>query len=195
MEKVYLEDNIFYINNFLSEQSFNSFLEMCIEYDSEFVYKEDFFLNRGSFNMHGLEIKESYRLAWEELTQKIELLCNNDVHSVGKRMSLTKFKKYDPVDNNKELSFGRHSDDYGFINESSGVESDTTAIFLGLNYYINDDYDGGEVCYPKKGIRIKPNRNSILCHPGSEEYEHEVTQIFNADKYSFPCFAINNKLL
>ena len=144
--------------------------------------------------MYGLELKESYRLAWEELTFKLEDLCNNDIHSIGKRMSITKFKKYNESDNNSELSFGRHSDDYGFINESDGVDSNTTAIFLGLNYYINDSYDGGEVCYPNKNIRMKPKQNSLLCHPGSEEYEHEVTQIFNDDKYTVPCFAINNKL-
>jgi hypothetical protein len=194
MEKIYLDDQIFYIDNFLSDASFNSFLDMCKEYDNKFEYKEDFFLNRGAFNMYGLELKESYRLAWEELTFKLEDLCNNDIHSIGKRMSITKFKKYNESDNNSELSFGRHSDDYGFINESDGVDSNITAIFLGLNYYINDSYDGGEVCYPNKNIRMKPKQNSLLCHPGSEEYEHEVTQIFNDDKYTVPCFAINNKL-
>ena len=195
MQKIYIDENIFYIEDFLSEESFSSFSKMCVEYDNNFEYKEDFFKNRGAFDMDSFPMPESYEKAWSEFTSKMQYLFNNDIHHLGKIKALYKFNKYDADSNNGELCFGRHSDDHGYRSERQKGEPDQPAIFFGSNYYINDNYEGGEIFYPKKNISIKPKRNSLVCHPGSKEYEHEVTQIFNADKYTIPCFAINNNII
>ena len=194
MQKIYIDENIFYIEDFLSEESFNSFSQMCGEYDNLFEYKEDFFKNRAVFDMDGMPMSIAYENAWYEFTDKMQQLFNNEIHHLGRIKALYKFDQYDAKSNNGKLCFGRHSDDHGYRSERQKGEPDEPAIFFGSNYYINDSYEGGEIFYPKKGIRIKPKKNSVVCHPGSVEYENEVTQIFNSDKYTVPCFAINNKL-
>ena len=51
-------------------------------------------------------------------------------------------------------------------------------------YYINDDYEGGEISFPDHNLRIKPKPNSLIFFPGNENYEHEVTKILSGDRYS-----------
>jgi len=51
-------------------------------------------------------------------------------------------------------------------------------------YYINDDYEGGEINFPDHSIKIKPKANSIVIFPGNENYLHEVLTILNGDRYS-----------
>lgn len=51
-------------------------------------------------------------------------------------------------------------------------------------YYINDDYEGGEINFPDYNLKIKPKANSLLFFPGNEDYEHEVTKILSGDRYS-----------
>lgn len=192
MQKIYVDENIFYIEDFLSEESFISFSKMCEEYDSNFEYKENFFKNRSVFDMDSFPMPYEYTKAWDEFISKMNDLFTNDIHHLGRIKALYKFDKYDAVTNNRDFCFGRHSDDHGYRSEREEGKEVRPSIFFGANYYINDNYDGGEIYYNKKDISIKPKRNSLVCHPGSEEYEHEVTQIFNTAKYTIPCFAINN---
>lgn len=51
-------------------------------------------------------------------------------------------------------------------------------------YYINDDYDGGEINFPEHNLKIKPKANSVIIFPGNENYLHEVCKIFGKDRYS-----------
>jgi hypothetical protein len=51
-------------------------------------------------------------------------------------------------------------------------------------YYINDDFLGGEICFPDFNINIKPKPNSVIFFPGNENYLHEVRTIYKGDRYS-----------
>jgi hypothetical protein len=51
-------------------------------------------------------------------------------------------------------------------------------------YYINEDYLGGEICFPDLKIYIKPKPNSLIFFPGNEHYLHEVRTILSGDRFS-----------
>lgn len=51
-------------------------------------------------------------------------------------------------------------------------------------YYINDDYEGGEINFPDHNLSIKPKANSLIIFPGNENYLHEVRKIVDKDRYS-----------
>lgn len=51
-------------------------------------------------------------------------------------------------------------------------------------YYINDDYEGGEINFPNHGLMIKPKANSLIFFPGNEEYEHQVFTVVDKNRYS-----------
>jgi len=51
-------------------------------------------------------------------------------------------------------------------------------------YYINDDYEGGEINFPGHNLKIKPKANSLIVFPGNENYLHEVLEIVDKPRYS-----------
>jgi hypothetical protein len=53
-------------------------------------------------------------------------------------------------------------------------------------YYINDDYEGGEINFPDYNLKIKPKSNSIIMFPGNENYLHEVLEVSKGFRYTFP---------
>jgi hypothetical protein len=62
-------------------------------------------------------------------------------------------------------------------------------IMHGFVIYINDNYSGGEIYYPKKDIAIKPNARSLVIHPGSEEYTHGVKPVESGLRYTLTSFS------
>jgi hypothetical protein len=59
---------------------------------------------------------------------------------------------------------------------------DTTGDFAVI-YYINDDYEGGEINFPWHNLKIKPKANSFITFPSNKEYLHEVLKN-TGDRYS-----------
>jgi hypothetical protein len=191
MEKIYLAEDIFYIENFLSDESHKNFIEMCKEYDNQFQYPESFFLQRGRLSMPS-NLPDHQQEIWRELNSKIQSVFNDDKKSLIPVRSIIKFNQNDDRFD-KIFSFGKHHDDYGHRTENDFNDFAEPVIFFGCVYYINDSYDGGFVMYPNKNVYIKPKANSLVCHAGYEP--HMVTQIFNGEKYNVPCFIKNNKLI
>ena len=58
-------------------------------------------------------------------------------------------------------------------------------------YYINDDYQGGEIEFKEKlgGIPYKPEGNSLIIFPSSSDYIHRVLPITKGTKYAGISFA------
>lgn len=52
-------------------------------------------------------------------------------------------------------------------------------------YYINDDYEGGEIFFPDHNLKIKPKANSLLMFPGNENYLHGVLEVIEGFRYTF----------
>lgn len=59
---------------------------------------------------------------------------------------------------------------------------DTAGDFATI-YYINDDYDGGEINFPWHDLKVKPKANSFISFPSNEHYLHEVLKN-SANRYS-----------
>jgi hypothetical protein len=192
MEKIYLEDGIFYIENFLSNKSFDTFSKICKENESKFQFKD---LQRNEFIVDP-DLNTEYRDAFNEINKKIKYIFDNNMHSLIESTSIHCFPEYkENMGYDKTILFGAHSDDYGARQEHGMEEFSEPIIFFGCIYYINDDYEGGEINYPNQNIKIKPKSNFLLCHSGSDKYIHEVFQIFNKEKYTIPFFIKNNKLV
>jgi Rps23 Pro-64 3,4-dihydroxylase Tpa1-like proline 4-hydroxylase len=57
-------------------------------------------------------------------------------------------------------------------------------LHIATIYYINDDYDGGEINFIDHNIKIKPKSNSLVIFPGNEDYIHEVLEVKGNDRYT-----------
>jgi hypothetical protein len=53
-------------------------------------------------------------------------------------------------------------------------------------YYINDDYDGGEIYFPEYGISIKPEPGDLLTFPDNPNFVHGVRPIISGVRYTTP---------
>jgi len=50
--------------------------------------------------------------------------------------------------------------------------------------YLNDNYDGGEITFPRFDLKIKPNPGDIVIFPSTFIYEHSSEPIQGGTKYS-----------
>jgi hypothetical protein len=55
-------------------------------------------------------------------------------------------------------------------------------------FYINDDYEGGELYFPNQGIQFKPKAGAAYFFPGDMNYIHGVTEIKSGIRYVCPFF-------
>jgi len=51
-------------------------------------------------------------------------------------------------------------------------------------YYINDDYTGGEINFPRFNISLKPNANQMIIFPSTYVYNHSVSPVIDGTRYS-----------
>lgn len=55
--------------------------------------------------------------------------------------------------------------------------------------YLNDDYNGGNLVFPKLEFKIKPEKNSLLIFPSGEKYLHGVEAPLSGPvRYVLPTF-------
>lgn len=68
----------------------------------------------------------------------------------------------------------------GFFLGRDGAVTDFTSV-----YYINDDYEGGELCMPVLGVTIKPRANSLILwsHSWHEDMSHSVKTVISGTRY------------
>jgi hypothetical protein len=51
-------------------------------------------------------------------------------------------------------------------------------------YYINDDYEGGEINFPRFGISYKPKANEMIIFPSTYVYNHSVSEVTSGTRYA-----------
>jgi hypothetical protein len=55
---------------------------------------------------------------------------------------------------------------------------------VSIVYYLNEDYDGGEIVFPRFGINYKPKANQLLLFPSNYMYNHTVTPVKSGERYT-----------
>lgn len=63
---------------------------------------------------------------------------------------------------------------------------------FGSVVYINDDYTGGEIHYPVRGITIKPKPGMLAVHPGTLDFLHGVRPVTAGVRYTIASFFTTN---
>lgn len=74
------------------------------------------------------------------------------------------------------------------LNEHVDSQSEPTVAYA-VVAYINDDYEGGELYFPKLGLEIKPHAGSVIIFPSSDIYLHGVKSPKSGPiRYALPAF-------
>jgi hypothetical protein len=51
-------------------------------------------------------------------------------------------------------------------------------------YYLNDNYKGGEINFPRFGITYKPKANQMIVFPSTYVYNHSVSPVIEGERYA-----------
>ena len=107
----------------------------------------------------------------------------------GSTLMSSSFSKYDEqIDIMKnELTMQYHTD---FIISERDMPGNK--FFITCTTYINDDYDGGDICFYIDGkfINHKPKAGDILIFPSTEPYYHGVKAITKGNKFFIRNFIV-----
>jgi len=80
---------------------------------------------------------------------------------------------YDILKYGKNQKFTNHIDDHQkFPRRISTV------------YYINENYSGGEILFPRFNISYKPKANQLLIFPSNYVYNHSVNEVTDGTRYA-----------
>jgi predicted 2-oxoglutarate/Fe(II)-dependent dioxygenase YbiX len=81
-----------------------------------------------------------------------------------------------------------HADKELHTGPDAGKPNDFPYYDLAGLFYINDDYEGGELYFPGQGIQFKPKAGAAYFFPGDKNYIHGVTEIKSGIRYTVPFF-------
>jgi len=81
-----------------------------------------------------------------------------------------------------------HADKELHDGPDAGTPNDFPWYDLAGLFYINDDYEGGELYFPKQNIKFKPKKGAAYFFPGDMNYIHGVTEITSGIRYTVPFF-------
>ncbi len=81
-----------------------------------------------------------------------------------------------------------HADKELHEGEGRGKPNDFPYYDIAGLFYINDDYEGGELYFPNQGIQFKPKPGAAYFFPGDMNYIHGVTEIKSGIRYVCPFF-------
>ncbi len=55
---------------------------------------------------------------------------------------------------------------------------------ISMVYYINDNYEGGEIVFPRFNVSYKPTANELILFPSFYMYNHSVLPVTKGTRYS-----------
>lgn len=81
-----------------------------------------------------------------------------------------------------------HADKELHEGDQRGKPNDFPFYDIAGLFYLNDDYEGGELYFPIQGIQFKPKRGAAYFFPGDMNYIHGVTKVESGIRYVSPFF-------
>ena len=81
-----------------------------------------------------------------------------------------------------------HADKELHDGPDAGLPNDFPWYDLSSLFYLNDDYEGGELYFPLQDVKFKPKRGAAYFFPGDKYFIHGVTEIKDSIRYTCPFF-------
>jgi hypothetical protein len=186
-------EGLLLIEEFISKDEVNSFLSIINntnEQDWFFLYTEGlkvFCLQKfGRDDVENLVSEGKFEITegWEDKNLNIDQYEISKI--VYERLSsLIKSSNNDFELNN--LTFQRMQN--GVQLKSHTDQHTDPSIQYAAIIYINDNYNGGNVFFKNKNIKMKPKPGSLLIFPGNEDFEHGVEFVEEGPiRYVIPSF-------
>jgi hypothetical protein len=186
--------NIVELENFMSEQelltlqkfarNLNTWDETETHYneDGTVIYEADYWKDRVATELTLMKVNEEIpqiiRNMMKRLKPIVEQHFNVKIMPTGPTIVRWLPGQFQNPHADKELHEG----------QDAGKPNDFPHYDIGSLFYLNDDYDGGELYFPNQGIQIKPKPGAAYFFPGDMNYIHGVTEVKNGIRYTCPFF-------
>jgi predicted 2-oxoglutarate/Fe(II)-dependent dioxygenase YbiX len=126
---------------------------------------------------------------------------NKDISSVTNMSELFSinlnnifFENFDPIEKDYMSSYGIFSewhDSYGILKYGKGQQftnhiDDHPSYHRRVStvYYLNENYTGGEINFPRFNITFKPKANQMIVFPSTYVYNHSVSPVTEGERYA-----------
>jgi len=104
------------------------------------------------------------------------------------------FEHFDPVEKDYMATYGIFSewhDTYGILKYGEGQQftnhiDDHPSYHRRVStvYYLNENYTGGEINFPRFNITLKPKANQMIVFPSTYVYNHSVSPVIEGERYA-----------
>jgi hypothetical protein len=104
------------------------------------------------------------------------------------------FTNFDPIEKDYMSTYGIGSewhDSYGILKYGEGQQftnhiDDHPSYHRRIStvYYLNDNYTGGEINFPRFNITFKPKANQMIVFPSTYVYNHSVSPVTEGERYA-----------
>lgn len=119
-----------------------------------------------------LGFKEAFSVALSNLFLKYIAPLEND-YKLEYNLSTTWHDQYSVLKYGVGQKFVNHIDDHKDYHRR-----------MSTIYYINDNYEGGQIVFPRFGITYKPKANELLVFPSTYVYNHSVLPVIEGTRYA-----------
>lgn len=80
----------------------------------------------------------------------------------------------------------RHADNCRQNEQGEWVANHTPQRDVSAIYYLNDEFDGGEIFFEQTQLTVKPRRGLLLVFPSDANHVHEVLPVHSGVRYTLP---------
>lgn len=192
MDKEELAPGIVIYNNVI-----NNYESIIDKIESAVLLKTAFWVDASvrSGNNSGVDKNKRDTLTMEIIySSKLKQNLSSTDNTFYSDLGLIFFNSFDPVEKEYCSSYNINlnwHDSYGILKYRHGSkfvnhidDHPDYRRTVSTIYYLNDNYSGGEINFPRFNITIKPKSNQMLIFPSTYVYNHSVSPVVDGTRYS-----------
>jgi predicted 2-oxoglutarate/Fe(II)-dependent dioxygenase YbiX len=182
LENFMTEEELLRLNNFIRNNKNWDFTETHYNENGTVIYDADYWANRvatyPTIEKSDPEIPKLIEKMVARLKVEVDKFFGVDANPTSPAMVRWLPGQLQMPHADKELHTG----------PDAGKPNDFPYYDLAGLFYINDDYEGGELYFPNQEIQFKPKAGAAYFFPGDMNYIHGVTEIKSGIRYTVPFF-------
>lgn len=182
LESFMTEDELNYLNTFIRDNNSWDVTETHFNENGTVIYDSDYWANRvatyPTIEKSDPKVPQIIQGMVERLKKKVDEHFGVDASPTSPAMVRWLPGQLQMPHADKELHEG----------PDAGLPNDFPYYDIASLFYINDDYEGGELYFPNQGIKFKPKPGAAYFFPGDMNYIHGVTEIKSGIRYTVPFF-------
>lgn len=168
-------ENIKVIKNFMPKDHIEMFLNYIkLQAKRRDTVEEDRFLNECCYEREYLRVYEHLMRA--QLMKMYEIDFERD-----RTLDLNNRKEGSSLGMHTDFIYSQFIDP---LEPPPVYPNNTWSGHFSCLIYLNDDFVGGEIHFPKQNLTIKPEAGMLIAFPGNKNYEHSVNEFHGSERFA-----------